>query len=105
MDISDEGTSVSTLGNGAAVTEGSPERPGRPRHVWEIEFVTPLQDTNEFGNELFYLGQRVVGAWVQSERADYEVYYVPRSRQLPPIQRLTLSFLDADGSIQNELRR
>lgn len=88
-----------------APTEGSPERPGRPRHVWEIESVTPVGKANDEDHELFYLVQRVVGAWVKTADDDYTVEYEPRDEDLPPIQRLQLSYLDADGSIQNELRK
>lgn len=88
-----------------ALTEGTPDKPGRPRHVWEIESVTPVSKANKEGHELFYLVQRVVGAWVKTSDDDYTVEYEPRDEDLPPIQRLQLSYLDNDGSIQNELRR
>ena len=87
------------------VVEGQPDRPGRARTIWEIQSVSPLGDTDKDGNELFYLVQRAVGALEQDPEISYQVYYVPRAKNLPPTQRLQLSYLDAEGSIQNALRR
>src|SRR5690606_21416211 len=103
------------------VVEGTPDRPGRPRYVWEIQSVNPLtEELSEDGTSLFYLVQRVVGQWFApddealsryfdptelADLADYQVVYATRTGELPPIQRLTLSSLDDDGGIVNELRR
>lgn len=81
------------------VFEGSPERPGKPRHVWTIDNLVVDTDGDEAG--YFYLVQRVAGTWVQVEDPSrpWQVRWEPRESWLPPITRLTRKRLDDSGSI------
>src|SRR5690606_41363178 len=97
---------MNTVMYNSQAVEGTPERPGRARYVWDMLSIDPLvEEYSESGHPLFYLTQKVAGSWSHSEQLeDYQVQYVPRSPALPPVYRLQLAYLDDDGTIQNELR-
>ena len=85
--------------------EGSQDRPGKPRYVWTIDSVEPDGAEDENGRGTFYLVQRVAGAWETVEGRDWQVRWVPRPANFPPITRLIYAYLDDSGSIVNVNRR
>lgn len=100
------------------VVEGTPDRPSRPRHAWRIdqtdsvgrttdpEFDENGKATYKGGDELFLLTQTVVGSWEKAkDLPEYQTVYVPRPLNSPPIQKVTLKYLDESGSMQDAIRR
>lgn len=97
--------------------EGTSERPSRVRPMWKITqteavgttYIDPDlkdDDDEEDGPELFILTQEVVGSFERSaELEEYQTVYVPRPANYPPIQKVTLKYLDKSGSMQDAIRR
>lgn len=86
--------------------QGSPEKPQRAGNVWYIDQTDSVNNTTDTGEELFLLTEHVVGSWEKAVGLeDYQKVYVPRPANWPPIQRVTLKYLDSDGSMQEVPRR
>lgn len=83
------------------VREGTPDRPGKPRHVWTIDLVAPDGVEDDDGHGFFYIVQRVAGTWEPAEDNDYEVVWKQRASWMPPITRMMYAFLDDRGVIVN----
>ncbi len=107
-------------GTDGRVLEGTSERPSRPRHAWRIDQTDSVGRTTDLvevkdedgnikyegGHELFLLTQTVVGSWEKAkDLPDYQTMYVPRPPNAPPIQKVTLKYLDESGSMQDFIRR
>jgi hypothetical protein len=94
--------------------DGTRERPSSPRHAWKTtqtesvnsSYESDKENDPDDGAELFLLTQEVAGSF---ERVDgleeYQTVYVPRPRNYPPIQKVTLQYLDHTGSFRNAIKR
>lgn len=86
--------------------EGSPERPSRTRNRWRIDLLSPVGATTEKGQELFFLTQTLVGTWEKDDTTEeWETVYVPRPPHFAPVQKVTLNYLDAEGSMRDAIRK
>ena len=90
--------------------EGTPEKPSRPRYHWETEQATPVQNLVEGEDgrehELLLLVQHASGSFEENdELEDYQTVYVPRPPNWPPVQKITLKYLDNTGSLRDAIRK
>jgi hypothetical protein len=90
--------------------EGTPEKPSRPRYHWETERAAPLQavivDENNDEHELLLLVQRASGSFEErDDLEDYQTVYVPRPANWPPVQKITIKYLDNSGSLRDGIRK
>lgn len=92
-------TILDTIVDDAPLTEGSPQRPGRPRHIWVTDVIAP--DPHRPG--YLYLSQHVDGTWV--EASDYAdsgvVIWEKRFEDDPVITRIAYMSMDEQGNLIN----
>lgn len=80
--------------------EGTPDRPGKPRHVWVTDALTA--DPHEPG--YFWLVQHVEGSWVKADDNDYQVIWEKRYDDDPTTTRVMYASMDSTGNIKNAHR-
>lgn len=89
-------TSVDVFGD-ELIREGTPQKPGRPRHIWVTDVIAP--DPHKPGH--LYLSQHVDGTWVEAADNDYEVVWEPREDYEPTITRIMYAYMDEEGNLKN----
>jgi hypothetical protein len=94
--------------------DGTATRPSRPRHAWKTTqtesvgttYESDIPDDPDDGAELFLLTQEVAGSFEKApDLEEWQTVYVPRPSNYPPIQKVTLQYLDHTGSFQNAIKR
>ena len=79
--------------------EGSPEKPGRPRHNWLTRVLTA--DPDNPGH--FWIVQEVEGSWVETDDYDVSgrVMWEKKYEDDPTITRIAYMTMDQQGNLKN----